>query len=321
MAKKTEEEKLLEILDKLKKAKVLISQKDNERLQKIFNSLFIENTTELNKGEEFFRSSRKFDRLYNKLTKQNKFIKDIVSGPKIEVSDKESCNFLITKEYLELLKEGIEKNQLPFVSKEKLISANSIVDNSGECLSSINLIYAQLLKNKHGYESNCVLSEKNIESQHINLKPGTKGFYCRKEIDGTVYTAKYYFLEQLENADKEELKAAALISKKDKSILNITSPDLAEYLSVYIAASRMNARVFVEPDVQNQFLNKLTAEVRQNLKEIRKNPSEIVSLNIIVSKANQNSVNIMSNSKKYLNTNEMNKERNMTYSISRGMER
>ena len=187
------------------------------------------------------------------------------------VSKNEFNGYWIPKHNAKVMKEGIENNTAPFLPNKKgEIKAEPIYNAStGYVLPATRLIPVQFAKIKNGYESNVVIGRNFAEMASTNLKENEKGvFYNFKDETGEIHTASYFFPEQTANPNavielaNENLKPGIDLSNTSIVIAN-SNPE--EYLSCYLAACKAGAKLSVSPEIAEEFKQKLTVILDNDL--------------------------------------------------------
>lgn len=207
------------------------------------------------------------------------------------VSEKQFNGFYIPDYNAKIIKESIENGTAPFLpDKNGNVNAKPIINgNTGYCLNAKDLIPMQIIKNDN---SDIAVTYKTTQNLGTRIKEGERGFFYNfQREDKTVGTSQFFFPEQTKNPEliKEKIaqKVAKTGIKKLDKTLEITSSNPEEYLGTYIAACKYEANLKVNPQIAEEFKQKFTVILNNQLTKKEERNAEIDTLSKFMFKADQ----------------------------------
>ena len=245
----------------------------------------------------------------------------------MEISQKKSLGFLVTKHTAKLIKTAIENGSAPFLpenGKDTLTPVAIINANTGFCLNAKDLIPAQLTRAEKGFKTNAVATYgilKKIGTQAIKEEKGLL-FNFKNEAGEFVHTP-YFFGEQIE---KPEL-LADFCSKNTKAqyplsgkVIEASKPE--DYLASYIAATKSGATLKASPEVTEKFKENMISVVNNELvRTAAERNASIPKLSEVLFNADKAATEIVQNVKKELGIAAAPKQENAQKKHQRRVER
>lgn len=207
------------------------------------------------------------------------------------ISEKQFNGFYIPEHNAKIIKESIENGTAPFLPDQNgNINAKPIINgNTGYCLNAKDLIPMQIIKNDN---SNIAVTYKTTQNLGTRIKEGEKGFFYNfQREDKTVGTSQFFFPEQTKDPELIKEKIAQKVSKtgvkKIDKTLEITSSNPEEYLGTYIAACKYEANLKVNSQMAEEFKQKFTDILNNQIKEKNERNAKIDTLSKFMFKADQ----------------------------------
>lgn len=212
------------------------------------------------------------------------------------VSEKQFNGFYIPDHNAKIIKESIENGKAPFLPDQNgNVNAKPIINgNTGFCLNAKDLIPMQIIKNGN---SDIAVTYRTTQNLGTRIKEGEKGFFYNfQREDKTVGTSQFFFPEQTENPEliKEKIaeKASRTGVKKLDKTLEISSSNPEEYLGMYVAACKSESRLKVSPQIAEEFKQKFTDILNNQLVKKENRSAEIDTLSSFMLKVDQKSNSI-----------------------------
>ena len=209
------------------------------------------------------------------------------------VSKDEFNGFWIPHHNAKVFKRGLEENKAPFLPDATgSIKAESIYNAaSGYCLPAGGLIPVQFAKMENNYNSNIVIPRSTVTALENSIKENEKGvFYNFKDEQGEIHVASLFFPEQTQNpegaitATKDKIQQ--MDNLKDVSMV-IASSDPKEYLGSYIAACRSGMKLSVDPQIAEEFKNKIMPTLENDIRDPEKRDKNLPTLSNILFEADK----------------------------------
>lgn len=167
---------------------------------------------------------------------------------------------------------------------------------SGYCLPAGRLIPVQFAKMENSYESNVVATRTSIGAMENTLKENKKGvFYNFKDETGEIHTVSLFFPERTQNpegiinASKDKIQQ--MDNLKDVSMVIATS-EPKEYLVTYIAACRSGMKLSVDPQIAEEFKEKIMPTLENDIRNPDKRDKTMPTLSNILFEADKRGAEI-----------------------------
>lgn len=217
----------------------------------------------------------------------------------LNVSSNDWNGVFVPKHTAKLISQSFEDGTSPFIPVGGKLNPPFVYNvNTGFSPDAKDLIPLQLTKIAKGYSSNAVGTYSSMSKAGTRIKTGEKGlFFNFVGKDGEFHHSAYFFAEQTEQPERF-LDFASKNFRRQQSLkgqtIKIESPNVEDFLSVYVASSRSGASIEVSQKVAKQFKKNLLEITSNELAktEAEKNP-KIPKLDDVLFKADKKAKEIV----------------------------
>lgn len=217
----------------------------------------------------------------------------------LKVSADDWNGVFVPKHTAKLINKTFENGTSPFIPVDGKLNPPFVYNvNTGFAPDAKDLVPLQLTKIEKGYASDAFGTYSSMGKAGTRIKTGEKGlFFNFVGKDGELHHSAYFFAEQTEQPERfSELASKNLRQKQNlkNQTIKIESPDVEDFLSAYVAASKSGAKIEVSKEVAEQFKKNLLEITSNELAktEAEKNP-KIPKLNDILFNADKKAKEIV----------------------------